>query len=147
MQIIEDRVQNRAGPGDAGNFAHRRAVEIPRPDTDGKLRRESDRPVIAKVGARAGFARHRIIEAQGRVHPESERARGIIAENVRDLPDQLGTRIAMDRGRICRQDTPGTKLAEPRQTRVSVCHFQQARLTISEGKAEPVDFRRPAQSR
>ena len=64
VQVIEDRMENRSRAGHAGNFAHRRAVEISHPDADRKLGRESDRPVVAKVGARSGLAGDRVIEAQ-----------------------------------------------------------------------------------
>ena len=87
VQIIKNRVENWAGAGDPGNFAHRRAIEIAGPNADGKFGREPDRPVIAEVGARARFAGDRVIETQGGIHAERQGARGIVAQNIGNLPD------------------------------------------------------------
>src|SRR3954453_23995861 len=98
MQIVKHGVENRSGAGHPGNLAHGRAVEIAYPDADGKLGRETDRPVVPKIGARPGFAGHRIIEAQSRVYSKSESARGIVAQDIGDLPDQFRAGIPPGRG-------------------------------------------------
>src|SRR5205085_6410755 len=112
-----------------------------------KFRREPDRPVIAKVGAGASFARDRIIEAQRGVHAEGEGARGIVAEDVRDLPDQLGLRIMARGGGTVAENAPWAKLAQPREAGVGVGYFEETRLAISQREAQAVNFGRAVQCR
>src|ERR1700693_5834734 len=66
VQMIKNGMKNWPCTRYTGDFAHRRAVEISDPHAHGKLRCETDRPVIAKIGAGAGLARNRIGKTQGR---------------------------------------------------------------------------------
>src|SRR5947207_12481141 len=130
VEIIENRMEDRARAGDAGYFAHRRTVEISGPDADREFRGETDGPIIAKIRARPGFACDGVIETQGGVHAKGQGARGIVAQDVGDLPNELGPRISARGGIRPREHSPGAEITEAREARIGVGHFEQTRLAI-----------------
>ena len=137
-QMIEDAVQNRPSARHTGDLVHRRAIEVADPNADRELRRKADRPIVAKVRARARFARYRIVVAQCRMDAERERARGVIAQHVRDLPDQFRSRIASRERRRISHHAPRPELAEPRETRVGIRDLEQPPFAIPERQAEAI---------
>src|SRR5437764_14176868 len=112
VEIIENRMEDRTRAGDAGYFAHRRAVEISGPDADREFRGETDGPIIAKIRARTGFACDGIIEPQGGVHAKGQGARGIVAQDIGDLPAELGPRISAPGGLRPREASPAAETTE-----------------------------------
>src|SRR5947207_2725227 len=147
MQITENGMKDRSGPGYTRNFAHRRAVKIPHPHADRKLGSKSDGPIIAKVGAGAGFAGDWVIESERGIHAESQGAGGTITHDIRDLPNQLRPRIAAGGERACRENAPGTIFAQPCKTGVGIRDLEQTPFAISEGKTKTINLGRLIDSR
>src|SRR5213082_3269820 len=87
MKMFEQIMENWAGACDAGYLFHRCTVEISYPNANRELRRIAQGPVVAEIGAGAGLAGDREIEAERSFSAKGERSRGVITE---DVGDQIG---------------------------------------------------------
>ena len=82
VEVIEKLVEDGAGSGDTGDFAHGLAVGVAHPDTDAELWGETEGPVVPVIGTGAGLTRHREIEVQMGVEAESGGSCGIVGEDI-----------------------------------------------------------------
>ena len=138
VEMQHDAIPQRPRAGNAGDAAHRRAVEVADPHADGVIARKADRPGVAKIGRRPGLHRGRKRHLKHRADAEGFGARVRIGEHIGDELPIFRSSDAV-RGRVRRhRQAQRAKLTAARDGRVCLHEFPETHFAASERQSKPV---------